>query len=817
MAQSIYELSAQVYQLGFEKVFPKLNRSLLSPTGKVDAEFAQRFEKLYRDLTGKSWQDGKFFKPVSLLARYDPDAPGNSKQRYFPVRSLFADGLHYPDQLEGSASEGEIEALEEELKKELDALPTKLSSKVEPRLRSRINRLLAEKYLSAVGVAVRIDSYVEPEYLPLYDILQLCAAILSQPEGTKFYLATLDISGIQDFAYNISNSKALLSLRGRSIFLEIVSRTILYELLEAADATDDCLLIPGGGYYSLLLPAHKKDLASELDKIVQSWNANLFHWQEGRLAAIFAMSDENNLLELSDLTQRESAVYQKAREDISSKLQTAKWHKFSHLLTAKELSNQPPGEPCSICRRHVHGNKLKLLDNPNGAENTVEAEIKVCDLCHFLIQLGKHIKEAIGNNQRITFDATNGGWTLNKATVEASQLANPLKKVTIALNPSIASALVDTDVEIRLAFSDLSEDKTSTGNNKTGNKAKDSKISSETPQVNLEDLDNVVPEEGWQGQAAIRADVDNLGSLLHQNLKEMPLVGLISLSRLLTLFFSTYVMRLDNGTPKVHQFRLKNNGIVPDPTPRKFHIIYGGGDDLFGLGSWDDVVEFALDVGREWRKFTGFNQHVTLSAGVHLHDKKYPVSVRAYDSGKMLDKAKENIRPGKRPGDKPEREKDSLYLGLARKPIFWGDLLRVQENTGLNPTTQPKPTAITTDRIYDAFLFPLYRLLDKSAVPRSFVRKLLEADREMHDNEGKNLPQGKVSLLYLLASCREREILSTHKNQQWRNDWAHVYDFLRDIHQTPQPPELLLYLNWLDLAARPPRIGKDEENGKEEE
>lgn len=801
MAQSIYELSAQAYQLGFEKVFPRLDRTLLAQPGEVDAGFIQRFEKLYRQLTGQSWQAASFFRSVSVLARYDPETPPSSERRYFPVKSLFDAGLHYPDQPKDSATEAEIDNLKKGLEEELQKLPTKLSSKVEPRLRSRITRLLAEKYLSAVGVAVRIPLYAEPEYLPLYDILQLCAAILSQPEETKFYLATLDISGIQDFAYNISNNKALRSLRGRSIFLEIVSRVILRQLLEAANATDDCLLIPGGGYYSLLLPAHKKELADELDKIVQSWNANLFHWQEGRLAAVFAMSDDAHLLTSDDLL-KENDFYKNALNDIKLKLQAAKWHKFSHLLTAKELSNQHPGEPCGICRRHVPNGKLKPLLVKNRNVNTIETETNACDLCHFLIEVGRYIKEAIGQNQRITFDATSGGWTLNSITVEASTLGNPLKKVTIALNPSTAHDLVDTDVEIRLAFSDLpdlSEDEI---------EAKANKAADDTTQINSEDLDQVVPLEGWQGQAAIRADVDNLGSMLHQNLKELPLVGLISLSRLLTLFFSTYVMRLDNGTSKVSQFRLKNKEVVTDPSKlasRNFHIIYGGGDDLFGLGAWDDVVEFALDVGREWRRFTGFNQSVTLSAGVHLHDRKYPVSVRAYDAGKMLDKAKENTRPV--PHSSEKHEKDSLYLSLARKPLFWDELLRAQENNRLKPDTpSPKPTDITTDRIQDAFLFPLYELLNSGAVPRSFVRKLLEADREMHDNNGKNLPQGKVSLLYLLASCRERETLKNNEA------WKLVYNFLRDVHQTPRPPELLLYLNWLDLAARPPR---EKENGKE--
>ena len=48
----------------------------------------------------------------------------------------------------------------------------------------------------------------------------------------SFLLLSMDMSGIQDFIYNISGSKALKSLRSRSFYLEIMLEVIVDQLLE---------------------------------------------------------------------------------------------------------------------------------------------------------------------------------------------------------------------------------------------------------------------------------------------------------------------------------------------------------------------------------------------------------------------------------------------------------------------------------------------------------------------------------------------------------------------------------------------------------
>lgn len=69
----------------------------------------------------------------------------------------------------------------------------------------------------------------------------------------SFLLLSMDMSGIQDFIYNISGSKTLKSLRSRSFYLELMLEVIVDQLLEKLELTRANLLYTGGGHAYLLV------------------------------------------------------------------------------------------------------------------------------------------------------------------------------------------------------------------------------------------------------------------------------------------------------------------------------------------------------------------------------------------------------------------------------------------------------------------------------------------------------------------------------------------------------------------------------------
>ncbi len=742
-----------VYRWGFEQLF---SRGIL---GKLVSEFDQteqkrlelRFGVLFRRLTERP-ADNKpldFYTPLSLLA--DIDA-ASEQPSYFPAVSPFAPGLALPTETRPSLlGEAELAQLHKDLAAEMAELEALSATSDKP----AIVRFLAEKYLSAVGVMVRVGNTSKP--LPFYDLLHVLVPLVAQPETTTYRLATLDVSGIQGFLYNIASRRAMRSLRGRSIFLELIARLALSELLEKIGCNEDNLLVQGGGAYTVLIPAHA-DVA-QLQEIIEQWNKRLFDWQDVRLFLAFATSekslDEHNLLRP---VGGDKSPYQQARQELNQAISKAKNNKFSEVLSSNDFEPKPPLTPCAICRRHTE----RLRDIADEGEPT----FLICDLCSFLMELGQVATE----QGMVSLEKVAQGWQVSgrgKRGLVYSEYGN-LPELKLVFNATMARSLLGKDLELRLPL--------------TGEHLKEFK--------DIDELCEAGP--GWHGLAAVRADVDNLGKLLGKTMPEMPLVGLVGVSRLLNLFFATYLPRLnpEENDVTIQQLRVAEGGLVA-ARPRPILIVYGGGDDLFALGEWSEVSEFAFDVARYWQKFVGNNSTVTLSLGLSLHQRKFPISAMADQSGSCLDQAKENHEG--RPGSRDEHVKDSLVVSFSRRPFFWQETAyRLPQDTGMQK------------ELWHNLFFPLYQLLKSNQLSRSFLRRLLEVDNAIYPAKdweaGKTYsPQieGKVKLLYLLASNAE-----LGKRLDKNTDWQAVYQFLKAIHTNPKPPDLSLFLNWLDLLVR---------------
>ena len=67
-------------------------------------------------------------------------------------------------------------------------------------------------------------------------------------------------------------------------------------------------------------------------------------------------------------------------------------------------------------------------------------------------------------------------------------------------------------------------------------------------------------------------------------------------------------------------------------------IIYSGGDDIFAVGAWDEIVNFAIEL---YNRFKEFSQGtLTFSCGIGMFDKSLPISMMARLSGELEDVSK---------------------------------------------------------------------------------------------------------------------------------------------------------------------------------
>jgi CRISPR-associated protein Csm1 len=143
---------------------------------------------------------------------------------------------------------------------------------------------------------------------------------------------------------------------------------------------------------------------------------------------------------------------------------------------------------------------------------------------------------------------------------------------------------------------------------------------------------------GIERMGVLRMDVDNLGEIFIRGLKvNQNSMGSLSrvatLSRQLHLFFAGYLATLAKDYPLSQ-------------------IIYAGGDDVFIIGSWQELPELANKIRTEFKRYCADNDSFTLSGGIALAAGKYPVSKIAEAAGEAESQAKQLKRGSK--------EKDAL-------------------------------------------------------------------------------------------------------------------------------------------------------------
>lgn len=115
----------------------------------------------------------------------------------------------------------------------------------------------------------------------------------------------------------------------------------------------------------------------------------------------------------------------------------------------------------------------------------------------------------------------------------------------------------------------------------------------------------------------MRADVDNLGQAIVSGFdgKVSGLSRTATLSRHLSIFFKYFIRDILehgeyslSGETKVHR--------------RNAAIIYSGGDDVFIVGAWNEVIELAVDLRNKFKRYT--QGTLSLSAGIGMYGASLP-------------------------------------------------------------------------------------------------------------------------------------------------------------------------------------------------
>lgn len=518
-------------------------------------------------------------------------------------------------------------------------------------------------YLSAHGIENYRESLFDRRLSPGYY------------EKQMFMLCSLDISGIQSFIYNISGTGALKQLRARSLYLEIMLEHIADEILSRLGLSRANLLYTGGGHAYLLLPntdqVKKKllDCQKELeDWLIENYRTDLF------VASACIECSANDLANEGEDKSRYPMLYRR----LSEKLSDAKASRYDagtlRRLNFAETSSADSSRECSECHRSdnlVSDDKCPLC----AALGEISRDLMRKDV--FVIERADAApcSDDISNSDNRFIDG-------KLALPFSARLSMYTREEYVKKKPRAVRVYTKNwDMGINLAtyiwMGDYCAD--------MGDKGISAYAKSGTT------LDT---EKGIERLGVLRADVDNLGTTF---LRGIPF-DKVSISRTATLSRSLGYF-----------FKHKINEVL-ERGRYQAQIIYSGGDDLFIVGNWSDLIYAAIDIRSAFNDFMG-NDSLSISAGLGMYDAKYPIARMAEEAGDLEDAAKMHVDSGS------GKEKNAIALWDAHAVFSWDEF-----SDSVEPRMREVKAAFDENEKGKAFIYRLVALLraadDAISIPR---------------------------------------------------------------------------------------------------
>ena len=329
---------------------------------------------------------------------------------------------------------------------------------------------------------------------------------------------------------------------------------------------------------------------------------------------------------------KDPKLYRVLRESLSNKIELTKFNKFDLTRQAQEMEYAQDIDNKTLCKVC----NIRKIENEN------------CSLCNDFIFMGEKLTKSdsftisredgdieIFENYYITFSAQKG------EIIETFDIG---KKGESSDNHWAISSYVKRNSQSVADFTELAN--SSCNNADTGIKA----------------------------IGVLKGDVDSLGKYLRESDVTESFENFELFSKSLNNFFSVYV-------PKVLMSEKYSNT----------YTVFAGGDDIFLIGAWDEIIKLALVIEEEFKIFV--KNKLSISMGIIVTKPSTPVKYLADICEEKLEEAKE-FNNG---------EKDAI--SIFDETVKWADYTQ-QRKTVLNIFEQYADFVNNT-----AFLYRLLELI----------------------------------------------------------------------------------------------------------
>lgn len=440
------------------------------------------------------------------------------------------------------------------------------------------------------------------EYLTENGKLEEQEQICSNPKGfyseKSMLLYSMDFSGIQSFIYGqYGKEEVLKNLRARSFYLEILMENIIDELLNKLELSGANLLYAGGGHAYFILANTEKTKT-----LIKDFDADVKNWMQDTFGIDLYVGTGYAQCSCNDLENQPEGAYSNCFREASAAVSENKLRRYSaSQIKILNKGKKADGErECRICHSSYNLNS-------DG----------VCSICEGFAKLSGNILK------REIFTVVN----------DAKKGILPIYKggYLIAENVSRRDGEEYLRTNKNILIRAYSKNSLYKGNNYIKTIYAGDYHDADT----LEDL--VKDSIGIKRLGVLRGDIDNLGKAFVGGFdsEKQTLSKSAAFSRKLTQFFKYDINNiLKNAEYKIPYFDSEGN----EGENRKIAVIYSGGDDVFVVGAWKDILEFGIDLYNNLKEYT--QGTLTISAGLGMYMPKYPISYMAEKTGELEDCSK---------------------------------------------------------------------------------------------------------------------------------------------------------------------------------
>ena len=413
-----------------------------------------------------------------------------------------------------------------------------------------------------------------------------------------FLLFSMDMSGIQDFIYTIASKNALKMLRSRSFYLEIFMENLIDELLDYIGMSRSNLIYSGGGH-AYIITANTENIKQ---KIVE-FELKINEWLLDEFKTALFLGCGYAECSANELHNEPEGTYRQIFKNVSKMISQKKMKRYSaaQIIKLNSKGKKDGTRECRVCRR-----ASKLLEDDD-----------ICSVCNAMIDM----------SQNILYE---GFYIVTENPKDKVALPLPFGRYLVAYNKEeLLEKMKQDDSSYIRAYT---KNKSYTG----FKVVKKLWVGDYTLGDSFEKL--AKKSEGINRIAVFRADVDNLADAFVNGFvsekygeKYMTISRTATFSRKMSMFFKYHINYiLKNGEFYIVDKKKEDKGKKRN---RNATIVYSGGDDVFVVGSCDDVVGFAVDLQKSLKEFS--QDTLTISGGIGIYPAKYPINNMARLTGEL--------------------------------------------------------------------------------------------------------------------------------------------------------------------------------------